>query len=151
MLLWQRQFPGGDSRGMRGPGPVTHRPAAAAERSRLDLSLFLGHVCFSLSPPLPSSHRDTQAPPTWRVGEGVRQGGGGGGGLPHYTAKTQRGAGPPSQEERGWHPTQVRSRSPQQDQPPCPGCQQTLPRVGPAPGRVFPYPCLADLTLVVEG
>lgn len=32
-----------------------------------------------------------------------------------------------------------------------PGLQSTLPRVGPAPGWVFPYPCLADLTLAVEG
>lgn len=101
MLLWQRQFPGGDSRGMRGPGPVTHRPAAAAERSRLDLSLFLGHVCFSLSPPLPSSHRDTQAPPTWRVGEGVRQGGGGGGDSPIIQLRLREGQDHPARRRGG--------------------------------------------------
>lgn len=75
MLLLQKQFPGGDSKGMRGPGQVTHSPVAAAECFRLELSLFLGNVCFSPSPQLPSSHWDTQEPPTWRVGEGVRQGG----------------------------------------------------------------------------
>lgn len=62
----------------------------------------------------------------------------GGQALSHYTGEAQRRGGPcpspPSQGERVWQPMQVWSPSPMQHRPPCPGPQQTLPRMGPAPG-----------------